>query len=118
MKILLADDDPEILQIYSDMLLGNGYDVTVAKNGKEVIHFLDGRVFDMLILDLLMPEMDGFEAILTLRKKGYDVPVIVMTGYYENDVIKRRLKGVRVSAILRKPVMISVLLNAVKEASA
>jgi len=115
-KVLLADDELDILRIYSEMLAGNGFDVTSASNGKDVLDQLDHSEFDMLILDLFMPEMNGFEAIAALREKGYTVPVIVMTGHFPDDVVQARLKGLDVHVALRKPVMISTLLNAVNEA--
>lgn len=116
MKILLADDERDILRIYSEMLAGNGFDVTSASNGMDVLRLLDDAEFDMLILDLFMPEMNGFEAISELREKGFTVPVIVMTGHFPDDVVHNRLKGLGVHVCLRKPVMISTLLNAVNEA--
>lgn len=116
MKILLADDEKAILRIYSEMLVGNGHDVSAASNGTEVIALLAQADFDMLILDLYMPEMDGFEAIQTLRDKGYTVPVIVMTGHFPDTEVSKRLEGAQVFRVLRKPVMISTLLNAVNEA--
>lgn len=116
MRILLADDEKDILLIYSEMLSGNGHEVTAVSNGSEVIRLLGETDFDMLILDLYMPEVDGFEAIQTLRDKGYTVPVIVMTGHFPDDEVNARLAGLQVYTALRKPVMISTLLNAVNEA--
>jgi len=117
-KILLADDEKDILLIYSELLAGNGHTVTAASNGKEVIRLLSELDFDMLILDLYMPQMNGFEAIQALRDAGYTMPVIVMTGHFPDDEVAKRLEGLQVSAALRKPVMISTLLNAVNEAMA
>ena len=113
MRILLADDEVDILFIYSEMLEGNGHDVSAVSNGAEVIRILAEAEFDMLILDLFMPQIDGFEAIQTLRDQGYTVPVIVMTGHFPDQEVKDRLDGLGVSTALRKPVMISTLLNAV-----
>ena len=117
MKILLADDELDILHIYSELLEGNGHHVSAVSNGAEVLERLEQADFDMLILDLYMPEMDGFEAIQALRDKGYTVPVIVMTGHYPDEEVNKRLEGLQVFTALRKPVMISTLLNAVNEAA-
>jgi CheY-like chemotaxis protein len=115
-KILLADDEKDILVIYSALLEGNGHVVVAASNGKEVIRLLSDTDFDMLILDLYMPPMNGFEVIKTLRDAGYAMPVIVMTGHFPDEEVNARLEGLQVCASLRKPVMISTLLNAVNEA--
>jgi len=112
----MADDEQDILSVYSEMLIGNGFEVAPASDGKEVLRLLDEAEFDMLILDLHMPEMNGFEAIAALRQKGYTVPVIVMTGHFPDDVVREQLKDLNVHAALRKPVLISTLLNAVNEA--
>lgn len=117
MQILLADDELDILYIYTEMLSGNGHQVTAAHNGKEVLRLMAESEFDMVIMDLFMPEMDGFEAIRILRERGNEVPVIVMTGHFADNEVEERLVGLNVSASLRKPVMISVLLNAVNEAT-
>ena len=115
-RILLADDEVDILNIYTELLEGNGHEVEAASNGKDVLELLAKSEFDMLILDLYMPQMDGFEAIKKLRQEGYDVPVIVMTGHFPDEEVERRLVGLDVSTSLRKPVMISTLLNAVNRA--
>jgi CheY-like chemotaxis protein len=73
--------------------------VTSASNGEDVLNLLDNA-----------------EAIATLRERGFSVPVIVMTGHFPDDVVQARLKGLDVHVILRKPVMISTLLNAVNVA--
>jgi DNA-binding response OmpR family regulator len=117
-KILLADDEIDILHIYSELLAGNGFEVTSVSNGREVLGLLDKTEFDMVILDLYMPEMNGFEAIAKLREKGHTLPVIVMTGHFPDEEVHDRLRGLDVQTALRKPVMISTLLHAVNEAVA
>ncbi len=115
MRILLADDEVEILHIYSEMLKGSGHAVTSVSNGREVLQWIDEKhdQFDLVIMDLYMPEMDGFQAIQVLREKGYDIPIIVMTGHFPEEEVSDRLKGLNVGISLRKPVLISTLLNAV-----
>ena len=113
MKILLVDDEPDILLLYRQMLEGNGYEVTEARNGKEVLKKIADEAFDLVVMDLHMPKMDGFETIREMRKDGQRVPVIVMTGHYPEDVVEDRTRGLGVEAVLRKPVMITTLMNEV-----
>ena len=115
MKVLLADDEPDILELYSQMLEGSGYQVAVAEDGAEVLSLIDGGTYDLVIMDLHMPNVDGFEAIERIRSGDREVPVIVMTGYYPDDVIAERLEGLSVNKVMRKPVMITALMSAVKE---
>jgi CheY-like chemotaxis protein len=112
-RILLADDEPDILMLYGDMLQGNGHEVVKAENGREVLEELAGGGFDLLVLDLFMPEIDGFRALKQLRDRGDEVPVIVMTGHFPDEVVNKGIQNSGVSEVLRKPVMISALLNAV-----
>ena len=115
MKILLADDEREILEIYSAMLRGNGHEVICALDGKEALDLLAEGVFDLLVLDLFMPNLDGFKTLQTLRRQGQAIPVIVMTGHYPNAVVAERIRGLKVAQVLRKPVTISELLHAVNQ---
>ena len=113
MRILLADDEVDILRLYGDMLQGNGHEVVTAVNGREVLEAVGEGDCDLLVLDLFMPEVDGFKALKELRAMGSKVPVIVMTGHFPDDVVAEGIRDSGVSEVLRKPVMISALLNAV-----
>ena len=115
MKILLADDEPDILRIYSEMLEGNAHEVAVAHDGIEALDLIRREEFDLLVLDLFMPNMDGFETLETLRGEGKQVPVVVMTGHYPDDEVVERTEGLGVEAVLRKPVLITTLMNAVNK---
>ncbi len=64
------------------MLEGNGFEVLVAKDGQETLEAALEGTFDLVILDLKMPRLDGFEVLEELRKAGSEVPVVVMTGHF------------------------------------
>ena len=113
MKILLADDEPEILRLYKELLQGNRHEVTTAQDGDEALERIDETAYDLLVLDLYMPKRDGFAVLAEMRRRGREVPVIVMTGHYPDDEIAKRMQGMSVEEVLRKPVMITTLLNAV-----
>ena len=115
MKILVADDEPEILNLYREMLEGCGHKVITAQDGREALGRFAAGDYDLVVMDLHMPNMDGFECIAEMQKQRKQVPVIVMTGYYPDDVIAGRFRDleVEVMEILRKPVRITTLLNVV-----
>jgi CheY-like chemotaxis protein len=115
-KVLLAEDDSDIRRIYTEMLSGNGFEVFSAVDGEDVLTQVGEQAFDLLILDLFMPRVDGFEALTRLREQGQMIPVIVMTGHFPETEVDARIQGLGVSTVLRKPVMISTLLDAVKQA--
>ena len=68
LRILLAEDNPVNQRVVSSMLRQRGHDVTVAGNGKEAVEIYRRRAFDLVFMDIQMPEMDGFEALASIRK--------------------------------------------------
>ena len=87
-KVLLADDEQGLRDITKKYLERNGFDVITAKNGVEAIAAVDKNVFDIIVLDIMMPEIDGRQVCQYIRTK-YDVPVIFLTALgKEQDVIQ------------------------------
>ena len=78
-KILIAEDDSELRQLFSHVLIKNGYSVTGVCNGKEAFDALDKGYYDLIISDIMMPEMDGYELVSSLRSAGYSIPVMMIT---------------------------------------
>lgn len=78
-KILIAEDDSELRQLFSHGLIKNGYSVTGVCNGKEALDALDKGYYDLIISDIMMPEMDGYELVSSLRTAGYSIPVMMIT---------------------------------------
>ncbi len=78
-KILIAEDDSELRQLFSHVLIKNGYSVTGVCTGKEALDALDKGYYDLIISDIMMPEMDGYELVSSLRTAGYSIPVMMIT---------------------------------------
>ncbi len=78
-KIIVAEDDTEIRQLYVKVLRRNGYEVLEAEDGSQVIDIMEGTKPDLIISDIMMPNMDGYELVMTLRNYGYNVPVLMIT---------------------------------------
>ena len=79
LKILIAEDDLELCQLFSHVLTKNGYVVKRVSNGKEALEAMDGDYFDLIISDIMMPKMDGFELVRQLRESGNQTPVMMIT---------------------------------------
>lgn len=79
MKILIAEDDHELRQLFSHVLISNGYAVTGVSNGQEALDAMDTDYFDMIISDIMMPIMDGFELVRQLRDAGSSIPIMMIT---------------------------------------
>lgn len=80
-SILIAEDCPEIQFLLATMLREIGASVDVADNGKEAIEKALNAPFDVILMDIQMPLMDGFEATRALRAAGYRKPIIALTAY-------------------------------------
>ena len=78
-KILIAEDDRELLRLFEHVLLKNGYHVKGVVNGKEALDALKDDYFDVIISDIMMPVMDGYEFVRTLREGGNNTPVMMIT---------------------------------------
>lgn len=78
--ILVIDDDAAVREVVSEMLKLEGYDVTIAANGREAIRLLDARGFDLVITDLIMPEKEGIETIAEIRRTHARLPILAISG--------------------------------------
>ncbi|MEZ4673590.1 MAG: response regulator transcription factor [Caldilineaceae bacterium] len=90
-NILIADDEAMMLQLLSMSLQRLGYNVVTAQNGLEAVETFDRHTFDLVLLDVLMPGMDGFAACSEIRKRS-DVPVVMLTALSRPDDIVRGLE--------------------------
>lgn len=78
-KILIAEDDKELRQLFSHILTKNGYLIKGVSNGKEALDALDKEYYDLIISDIMMPIMDGYELVRLLRNTGNNTPVMMIT---------------------------------------
>jgi len=122
-KILIAEDDRELRRLFERVLTKDGYSVTGVANGKEALLALDESYFDVIISDIMMPEMDGHELVRNLRDAGYTTPVLMITAKDAFDEMERgfssgsddymvkpiniRELSLRVGALLRRAKMVS-----------
>jgi two-component system alkaline phosphatase synthesis response regulator PhoP len=92
-KILLVDDDPDILEAVTVILETQGYEVITATNGIECFDRLGVEKPDLLILDLLMPKMDGFDVYRELKSlkwtEFHSMPIIILTSVREEASLRR-----------------------------
>lgn len=78
-KILIAEDDRELRQLFAHILTKNNYLVRTVSNGQEALDALDKDYFDLIISDIMMPVMDGYELVRLLRSTGNNTPVMMIT---------------------------------------
>jgi DNA-binding response OmpR family regulator len=86
-KILLVEDEESLRLLYEEELKAEGYEVITAGNGKEALRQLEGIKPDLIILDIVMPVMDGMETLGRIMGKKRNIPIIIHTSYpgYRED---------------------------------
>ena len=77
--ILVIDDDKNTRLYFEAVLKNNGYTVSVAKNGEEALDVMDKEHIDLVVLDIMMPKMDGYEFTKTLRECGNNLPILMVS---------------------------------------
>ena len=95
-RILIVDDDPRLLHIVAMYLGIEGYDVVTAENGEDGLHEIEAQRPDLVILDIMMPGMDGIEACRRIRAnpETQNMPVVMFSALSSDDDIERaRLAG-------------------------
>jgi len=119
-RILLAEDNIVNQRVAARILERQGYSVTVAANGREAVATLQGQVFDVVLMDVQMPEMDGFEATKAIRAQenagGTRIPIIAMTAHAMQGDQERCLQA-GMDAYICKPIDRAKLLDLVEQYS-
>ena len=95
MKILVVEDSQDMNLLIVKTLKKNGYSVDSCFNGEQALDCLLGSEYDAILLDVMMPGMDGYELIQTLRNRGVDTPVLFLTA---RDTVADRVKGLDLGA--------------------
>ena len=85
MRILLVEDDRSLSRAVSTILQKNNYTVDCVDNGQLALDYLEQDIYDMVIMDIMMPVMDGITALKNLRKRGCNIPVLMLTAKTEID---------------------------------
>jgi CheY-like chemotaxis protein len=119
-NILIVDDDEKIRSVFSRFLTGKDHMVTCAEDGQEGLHMLEAEPPDLIITDIMMPNVDGLEVILAIRKKDPNLPIIAVSGGMHAMPMDFLSMAEKLGAgtVLHKPVLLDDLLYAVNEALA
>jgi len=80
-NVLIVDDDPDVLSMLERLLKKLEYNPLVAKNGEEAVQIIDRNKIDVVVSDLVMPEMDGMELLKRVKSRKGDVPFVMITGH-------------------------------------
>ncbi len=116
-KVLLVDDEAEFTQVLTERMEARGVEVDAAASGPEALQKAKSKAYDAIILDLLMPEMDGIETLQHLLAEDSRLQVILLTGH---GTLRTGVEAIKLGAMdfLEKPAEIQQLLEKIHEAKA
>ncbi|MBI3796564.1 MAG: response regulator transcription factor [Deltaproteobacteria bacterium] len=95
MRILVVEDEAKVARALKEGLEGEHYDVVVAQTGEEGFFRINAEVFDVVVLDLMLPGRDGIEVLTTVRNRGLQTPVLILTA---KDAVEDRVLGLDTGA--------------------
>lgn len=110
-KVLIIDDNEQITRMISTFLKLNGHICKISNDGIEGINMLSNEEFDVILLDLAMPELDGYEVLNRLNNKEIVSKIIILTASNFSKQNMTKFKKYGISHIFQKPVDIDVLLE-------
>lgn len=111
--ILVVDDEEDFRTVFSSVLSSAGYEITMAKSGEEAIEAIRNRTFDLVVLDINMPNINGIQVLDWIRKDFPAMKVIIMTGYYDEAHIDESLRR-GADEVFGKPFQVGNVLNSVR----
>ena len=111
-KILIVEDDSSIAEIERDLLVNSGYEVSIAEDGRNGLYEALSGAYDLILLDLMLPDIDGFEICKQIRG-SIDVPILMVTAKTE-DIDKIRGFGLGADDYISKPFSLMELVARVK----
>ena len=102
-RLLVAEDNPMLRKLTENIIKGLEAECTLAENGREALELMKGSDFDLIVTDIFMPELDGYELVKAVRSNGNDVPIIGVTAATVGDETDRLLE-VGADLVLSKPI--------------
>jgi CheY-like chemotaxis protein len=118
MRILFVDDLPDTRDVFRLAFGIQGHNTRLASNGREAVDAVGEESFDAIIMDVEMPEMNGFEAVKNIRQLefGRSVPIIMFTAYGDNEAQEKAAES-GADLLLHKPILPQELLSRIEQLS-
>ena len=116
-KVLIIDDEPDLLEAMAERMRMLGMEVTTTTSVWDAFEKVEAHSYDAIVLDLVMPEMDGFDALRVFKVKKLGVPVILLTGH---ATVSMGIEAKKLGAtdLIEKPADLKALAEKIKEAKA
>ncbi len=116
-RILLVDDEKEFVEALAERMQSRGIAVSTATSARDGIKLAQQQVYDAVVLDLQMPEMDGIETLKALKESNPNLQVILLTGH---ATVEKGIQAMKLGAMdfIEKPAELAVIIEKIKEARA
>ncbi len=116
-KVLIIDDEQEFTEALAERMTNRGMTVSTSSSAIEGLQSIEDKSFDVVVLDLQMPEMDGIETLKILKKKRPELQVILLTGH---ATVEKGIEAMKLGAmdLLEKPADLTTLTEKIKKAQA
>ena len=116
-KVLLVDDEEEFVETLAERMRSRGMEVATSKSGKHALELIDEKPYDVVVLDLQMPGMDGLEALARIKERQPNIQVVLLTGHATVD---KGVEAMKKGALefLEKPIDLSTLSEIIQQAKA
>ena len=116
-KVLLVDDEKDFLDIMAERMAARGMDVSTACSAEDALKMVQTESYDAVIIDFLMPEMDGFSALKMFKESRPELSVILLTA---NVTDEKRLEAIKLGAldVIEKPADLNILTQKIEDAKA
>jgi DNA-binding NtrC family response regulator len=116
-KVLLVDDEEEFVETLAERMRTRGMEVATTTSGSEALDRVDDEDFDVVVLDLKMPGIDGLEALKRIKRRRPDIQVVLLTGY---ATVEKGVEAIKEGALefLEKPIDLKALTEAIHRAKA
>jgi DNA-binding NtrC family response regulator len=116
-KVLLVDDEEEFVDTLAERMRNRGMDVSTSNSGGDALDLIDSESFDVVVLDLQMPGMDGIEVLERIKQRRPDIQVVLLTGH---ATVEKGVEAMKQGALefLEKPIDFSKLSEIIHKAKA
>jgi DNA-binding NtrC family response regulator len=116
-KVLLVDDEKDFLDIMAERMAARGMDVTTTGSAEEALEMVTAESYDAVIMDLMMPHMDGLKALKLFKKLRPELSIILLTGNVPEEKCREAVK-LGALAVIEKPADLNLLTQKIEEAKA